>query len=166
MKVTNQSILIIIVVLTLLSLPLITLTTGPWRIILGFLLLLLFPGYSLLSALFPGRNKLNSVERLALSFGLSCAIVVIIGLILNYTPWGIALSPILIAITLFTVLAAAIGWYRQQKLPLAERFGVSLCTHSLKWSETTRANRVITVVLIVVVLALIGWLIYSLMVAK
>ena len=130
MKVTNQSILFSIIVLTLLSFPLITFTNGPWRIVLGFLLLLLFPGYSLLSALFPGKNKLQGIERLALSFGLSCAIVVIIGLILNYTPWGITFSPILIAITLFTVLAAAIGWYRQRKLPPAERFSVSICVHS------------------------------------
>jgi uncharacterized membrane protein len=49
-------------------------------------MVLFFPGYTLISALFPRKDSLSGVERLALSFGLSIAVVPLIGLILNYMP--------------------------------------------------------------------------------
>ena len=58
------------------------------RIILGIPFLLFFPGYALMAALFPKREGMYGVERIALSFGLSIAVVPLIGLILNYTHWG------------------------------------------------------------------------------
>jgi len=67
------------------------------RLTLGLALVLLFPGYTLISALFPKAKDLDVIERVALSFGLSIAIVPLIGLILNYTPWGIRLYPVLIS---------------------------------------------------------------------
>jgi len=65
----------------------------------------------LIAALFPRRNALDSIERVALSFWLSIAVVPLIGLILNYPPWGIKLEPILISITIFIVVASLIAWY-------------------------------------------------------
>ena len=61
----------------------------PLRAVLGFILVLFVPGYVFVSALFPGRDELNGIERLALSIGLSICIVIFIGIALNYTPWGI-----------------------------------------------------------------------------
>ena len=66
----------------------------PIRIILGLLFVLFLPGYSLIAALFPKKKDLDTIERLALSFGLSIAITPLIGLLLNYTPFGIRLTPI------------------------------------------------------------------------
>ena len=65
------------------------------RIILGLPFILFLPGYTLTAALFPRRTDLGSIERVALSFGLSIAVVPLIGLILNYTPWGIRLPSLL-----------------------------------------------------------------------
>ena len=50
----------------------------PVRIVLGLLLVLFLPGYSLIAALFPGRDDLDGIERIALSFGLSIAVVPLI----------------------------------------------------------------------------------------
>jgi len=125
MKLNNQNILIAIVVITLLLLPVVVFTTGPLRIVLGCLFLIFFPGYTLLSALFPKRDNLDGIERLALSFGLSIAVVPLIGLILNYTPWGIKLYPVLASISLFIIVTSAVGWYRQQRLPSTDRFSVT-----------------------------------------
>ena len=61
------------------------------RIILGIPFLLFFPGYALAAALFTKGRGMDAVERVALSFGLSIAVVPLIGLILKYTPWGIRL---------------------------------------------------------------------------
>ncbi|MDH4300312.1 MAG: DUF1616 domain-containing protein, partial [Dehalococcoidia bacterium] len=65
--------------------------SSPARIVLGLPFLLFFPGYTLMAALFPKKDRLGGVERVALSFGLSIAVVPLVGLILNYTPWGIRL---------------------------------------------------------------------------
>jgi len=69
------------------------------RIVLGLPFVLFFPGYTLMSALFPKREGMSGIERVALSLGVSIAIVPIIGLILNYTIWGIGLELSLIHIS-------------------------------------------------------------------
>ena len=71
------------------------------RVILGILLILFIPGYSLIAALFPKKDDLDGIERTALSFGLSIAVTPLIGLLLNYTPFGIRLEPILISLSIF-----------------------------------------------------------------
>ena len=109
MDIDNRKILTAIVVITLLLFPVVVFTTGPLRIGLGLPFVIFFPGYTLLSALFPKRDDLSGIERVALSFGLSIAVVPLIGLILNYTPWGIKLYPILTSITLFIRLTHCKG---------------------------------------------------------
>lgn len=71
--------------------------------ILGLPFLLFFPGYTSQAALFPEKGRLGEVERVALSFGLSIAVVPLIGLGLNFTPWGIRLDPILISLAVFVI---------------------------------------------------------------
>ena len=126
MEIDNRKILIAIIAITLLLFPAVAFTSGGLRIALGLFFVLFFPGYTLLSALFPGRGNLDGIERVALSFGLSIAVVPLIGLVLNYTPWGIRLYPILISITLFILVASGVAWYRQRKLAPAQRFGFVL----------------------------------------
>ena len=87
------------------------------RYILGSIFVLWLPGYTFIKALFPtkvpiqtGSEDLDKIERVALSIGMSLALVPITGLLLNYTPWGIRLTPItisLLALT-FTFATAAI----------------------------------------------------------
>ena len=60
------------------------LNATPLRAVLGFILVLFVPGYVFVSALFPGRDELNGIERLALSIGLSICIVIFIGIAVNY----------------------------------------------------------------------------------
>ena len=62
------------------------------RIILGIPFVLFFPGYILMAALFPRKESMDNVQRVALSFGMSIAVVPLIGLVLNFTPWGITLE--------------------------------------------------------------------------
>ena len=65
------------------------------RIILGIPFLLFFPGYALAATIFTKGRGMDAVERVALSFGLSIAVVPLIGLILKYTPWGTRLETVL-----------------------------------------------------------------------
>jgi uncharacterized membrane protein len=77
-------------------------------------------------ALFPRRDDLDGIERIALSFGLSIAVVPLIGLALNYTPFGIRLVPILIVLSMFTISLAVIAYVRRCGLPEGERFVVEI----------------------------------------
>ena len=86
------------------------------RVILGSIVVLFLPGYATIEALYPRDEELSSLERLALSIGLSLAIVPLIGLALNYTPWGIRLNPIVIALTIYTVTILTISSYRKYQL--------------------------------------------------
>jgi hypothetical protein len=73
------------------------------RWILGSVFVLFIPGYVAVEALFPKGRELNGIERFALSVGLSLILVMLIGLVLNYTPLGIRLNPIMISLTVFTI---------------------------------------------------------------
>jgi len=76
------------------------------RYVLGSIFVLYLPGYSLIEALYPKKEDLEGLERLALSIGLSLALVPLVGLILNYTPWGIKLEPVLISLAILTFMLA------------------------------------------------------------
>ncbi len=160
MDIDNRKILIAIVVITLLSLPVVFFTTGPLRIALGLLFVLFFPGYTLLSALFPRKGSLGGIERIALSFGLSIAVVPLIGLIINYTPWGINLYSVIISVTLFIEIASAVAWYRLWILPPKERFGVSVGIRQPRWGRRGIGDKVLYACLGLAVLVAIGSLVY------
>ena len=119
--------LALMILLTLACIPFVLvppLNETPVRIILGLLLVLFLPGYSLIAALFPRKDDLDGIERIALSFGLSIAVVPLLGLALNYTPFGIRLVPVLVVLSMFTVSLAVIAGVRRLGLPEGERFVV------------------------------------------
>jgi len=69
-------------------------------------------------------NGIDGIERVALSLGLSIAIVPLVGLAANFTPWGIRLGPILVAVAGFTLGTTAVAAVRRRSLPESERFRV------------------------------------------
>lgn len=130
------------------------------RIILGLPFILFFPGYTLISALFPKRKSLDSIERIALSFGLSIAVVPLIGLILNYTPWGIRLYPILIALFAFIMLMSFIAWIRRSSLLPSEQMAISISINLASFASRSKLDKVLTVILIEAIVTAVGTLIY------
>ena len=94
------------------------------RYVLVAIFVIWFPGYSFTRALFPksskgnGPKSLSRAEHYALSLGLSLVLVAIVGMLLNYSPWGIRLAPIslcLFSITAIFATAAAIREYQSNK---------------------------------------------------
>jgi uncharacterized membrane protein len=75
------------------------------RWVLGSIFVLYLPGFSLIQLLFPEGKEIDSLERFALSIGLSLALVPLIGLVLNFTPWGIRFAPIVASLGTFTTVA-------------------------------------------------------------
>lgn len=138
----------------------------PVRIPLGLAVVLFVPGYVLIAALFPKKNDLDGIERLALSFGLSIAVVPLIGLGLNYTPWGIRLTPVVISLAFFIMVMAAVAYWRRMALAAEDRFAVpfregaaSLKKEALA-GEKSRLDRALTVILIITILMSVFALIY------
>jgi uncharacterized membrane protein len=155
--------LALVILFTLLCIPFVLIPPSnetPVRIILGLPLVLFLPGYSLIAVLFPRKDDLDGIERIALSFGLSIAIVPLIGLALNYTPFGIRLIPILVVLSLFTVSLALSAYVRRSMIPDVERFDVDVWAAFKNLKESlgaadTKRDRILSIILIVsIVLAL------------
>jgi uncharacterized membrane protein len=138
------------------------------RIILGIPLLLFFPGYALTAALFTKKEDISGTARVALSFGLSIALVPLIVLILNYTPWGIRLEPILYSIASFILITSVIAWLRSRRLTRRERFGIELYLRLVSRAEVLRLlgwgegvwDKVLAITLVVAILGALGTLGY------
>jgi uncharacterized membrane protein len=98
----------------------------PWlallRVPLGLVLALLAPGYALTAAVFPGRRDLDGVQRAALSFGLSAAVIPVLALLLDKLPWGIRPWPIAIALAIWIVLCCGIALFRRTLMPVAKAY--------------------------------------------
>ncbi|WP_323191087.1 DUF1616 domain-containing protein [Halostella sp. PRR32] len=153
----------------------------PVRVALGLPFVLFVPGYAFIAALFPeggtppseverdGRlttalhrdRGIDGIERVTLSFGLSIAIVPLLGLALNFTPLGVRLVPVLGSVSAFTLLATVVAAHRRRDLPEDERFRVPyrawIATgRSELFEPDTRGDAVLNVVLVLSVLLAVG----------
>ena len=97
------------------------------RYVLGAIFVLWLPGYSFIKALFPEETQtsrstksLDPIERIALSLGMSLALVPIVGLLLNYTPWGIRLTPIVLSLLSLTTIFATAAIVREHRNKLGK----------------------------------------------
>lgn len=106
-------------------------TITPIRIALALPLVLLLPGYALISALFPEApdedgQGLGTLERVALSIALSLAIVSMIAYAANFTPYGITLLPIGVAVIAWSVFFGLLGLLRRARVSPENRYGLGV----------------------------------------
>ncbi|HET7323906.1 MAG TPA: DUF1616 domain-containing protein [Halococcus sp.] len=184
----------LLVVATILSVFVPVVSETPIRIVLGLPFVLFLPGYAFIAALFPERGTLpeeqtsteegtttrfsdfrrgsiDGIERTALSFGLSIAITPLIGLVLNFTPLGIRLEPIVLGIGGFTLVATSVAAVRREALPPEERFRVPFerwyaSVRAELFEPATRADRLLNVVLVVSLLLAVSSVTYAVAVPK
>lgn len=155
--------LFIVILVSLLMVPIAIFTSDALRITFGLFLMVFFPGYVLIAALFPKKDSLRNVERLAFSFGTSIAILTFIGLLLNIT-WGIQLYPVLYALLIFIVVGAIVSWIRRRNFSPDERFtlqiNIGIRGAAQKWGNSRTLDKVIGIVLLIAVLGTIGCIAY------
>ena len=137
------------------------LPAGLLRSVLVVPFLLLFPGYALMAAIFPKKGTIDTVERIVLSVVLSLVIDALIGLVLNYTPWGIRLEPVMYALVAFLFLASTVAWIREAGLESSERFGFNFSLHWPAW-ESSREDRLVTIILVIAILGACSGVAYAL----
>lgn len=149
------------------------------RIPLGFVFVLVAPGYALASALFPrggstdnkpnfstDRNgeptRITFVERLVLSVGLSIAVVPLVGVLVSYTQWGFDPTAVTIAIVCLTVTAAIVGTIRRWMIPIDQRFEVPVASAPTRLAaflgepETDREETLALVIILGLVVSTTG----------
>lgn len=143
------------------------------RILFGIPLVLFIPGYALIAALFPASRDIDGIERVALSFGLSIAIVPLTGLVLNYTPWGIRLDPIVTALSIITIGLCIAAQYRRACLPPDERFTVPFNQIRLDLQKeffpeegSSRTDRILSIVLLIAIVGAIATTVFVIVVPK
>ena len=100
----------------------------PWIYIrngLGTILVFWLPGYAFTKALFPPKpsdkasdKSLETIVQIALSVGISLALVPMVGLLLYYTPWGIQLTTTVPSLLVLTMIFATAGIKREHQSQL------------------------------------------------
>ena|SRR3989442_1677499 len=129
----------------------------------AILLALFCPGYAIVAALFPSSKEIGWVERIALSMGLSIAVVPLLGLFLSFTPWGIKLAPIVITIGSFTMIVELVAYGRRMQLPAADRLAATIVIEFDGWKKRTLRSKVLTAGLVASALATAGAFSYALL---
>jgi uncharacterized membrane protein len=153
----------IIILSLLLALFIYAIPDNPGRIVLGLPFILFFPGYALIGTLFPEKKSLDLIERVALSFGLSIAVVPLIGFGLNYTPFGIRLEPILWSLIAFNVAFSLLAMWRRSSstepfLPFESKILYSSVTKQFQGGS--KVDRALTVILVLAILSSVIALVY------
>jgi uncharacterized membrane protein len=147
------------------------LNTSPLRFIFAVPLALFIPGYCFIAALFPNEESLDLLERIALSVGLSIAIVPMIGFGLNFTSAGIRLDPIVIAVTLFTAAMIIIADFRRTNIPPEEQFRIPWADIAAAIKAeldpgSTKTERIMSVVLAIAIIIAIVSILYLVTIPK
>jgi len=138
------------------------------RTVLGIPTVLFIPGYVLIAALFPRKDDLDALERIALSLGFSVAIAPLLGFLLNFT-FGIWLLPLLITLCIYNIALVIIAAYRREKVCEEERFSVSF--HRMFSAINNETNvpgkeRILNGILIFVIVLAIGIIYYEITTPK
>jgi uncharacterized membrane protein len=113
--------LLLLAVLALLLPGLLLLPIPLLRVPLGLGLALIAPGYALAAAIFPHRRDVDGIMRIALSFGLSAALIPLLAVALDKLPWGISPWPIAIGLAVWIALCSGVAlWRRWILAPLGQ----------------------------------------------
>ncbi|WP_345783332.1 DUF1616 domain-containing protein [Natrialbaceae archaeon AArc-T1-2] len=143
------------------------------RFIAAIPLILFFPGYALVSVLFPAaprasrRSRSTSitnvrprgvdvVERLGLALALSIAIVPVAGIVLSATGWGLEAESAAAAFAFVAIVFSQLAVVRRIRLPVAERFTVPLTTVLGPLYRARGESAVATATSILLVLAIVA----------
>lgn len=105
------------------------------------------------------KGGMDGIERLALSFGMSIAVVALIGLGLNYTAWGIRLEPVLYSMATFIIVMSAIALLRRRRFEKTE-ITQEYFFKVPDW-EGNALNKTLTIILSISIVGAIGVLGYA-----
>jgi len=89
-------------------------------------------------------------------------LVLIIGLVLNFTPWGITVLPILILLTLLIIINSTLAYFMTIRLTELERIDLHINLNLRNWlNKRYSINKVATIILVCSISLLVGTVIFS-----
>jgi uncharacterized membrane protein len=89
------------------------------QVILALPFILIVPGNAIIKAILPGSNP-KWLEKFLFAIGLSLAVVMLSGLVLYITPWGLQAASWTVILSAITLVASGIAIWRQQQIPVKE----------------------------------------------
>lgn len=96
------------------------------RQFLGIIFIMFLPGFALIKFLYPSKVRIKNssqymdkLEHLVLSIGASLILTSLVGLLLNYAPWGISLIPVTLSLSALTLVLATIALLNQNRIKKA-----------------------------------------------
>ncbi|HID20317.1 MAG TPA: DUF1616 domain-containing protein, partial [Methanophagales archaeon] len=132
----------------------------PLRIIFALPILLFLPGYVLIAAMFPRREELSGIERFTLSIGLSIAIFVFDGFAISVTAWRFRPEPIILSLSLITLILTLITFLVRLRIPKEERFYLNFSVFS-QFFESLRSEEKPSEIERALIIALVGSIIIA-----
>ena len=127
---------------------------------IGLPFVLFFPGYTLVATLSPKKDSLRGYERIALSFGLSIAVVPLICLAMSYL-WEISLYPVLISTGTFILTMCVTAYLRRRRLPPDQRFQFRPDLSVLRRIRQSGFDSALAAAVVIAAIAATGTLVYS-----
>ncbi len=82
------------------------------KAVTGAVILLLIPGLATQQLLSAGRSP-HIVETIAFSIGLSVIITIFLSALVNFSPTGLAATPILFTLILYTIAVSTIAMFKE-----------------------------------------------------
>ena len=120
--------------------------------VLGIILILFLPGYAIVSVIFPKKDYLYGIERLALSFAFPLIGLAIVIFLTNSTTVLISLKSLSIFISAFTILMVLIGYIRRRRVADDDRFYVNF--------GGSKTRKILTIILILSIILAISTAVY------
>lgn len=149
--------ILLVMAITIVSVTLVFTVTAdnvPGRI-LTLPLLLILPGYALTSAVFP-RPVLGIPERLLFSLSLSLVIVILGGLALNWTPFGLRASSWSVLLGSITLSASAVALLRRREQDIDGSGGVRIKNIGFTFRQGMLLGLAVIVVCAAIAVSIIG----------
>ena len=137
------------------------------RSIFCFAAFVFAPGYAFIAALFPRKSDMGVFERLVLSICFSIAIMSLIGLMLNYSPWGIHLDQLVLCLVAFTVPGTVIANRRRHGLAVEERFSINVRDNGrylldlVFFGARAPGDKMLAILVVLSIVAVAGVLVYA-----
>jgi len=153
--------IILCILLSFIIIPIVLLNAeGILRIVIGIPFILFVPGYLLIALLFPENKSMDGIdvfERIAFSFGLSMAIVPLLGIVLFYSPFGLRLETILLTLFFIINLVAVLALFRWYRTPQEKRYLLSI-TFSPPPLQTKLDRALVVILIITIVITIITFI--------
>lgn len=139
--------ILVVVAVTIIAVALTFIVPADWVVgrILTLPLVLVLPGYALTSALLL-KQALGVPERIVFSLGLSLVVVILSGLVLNLTPFGLRTSSWAIFLSGITLSGSAVAFMRRRR----QRISISAWLGSGNVGLTFRQGLLLSIAVLIV----------------